>query len=229
MLNIIYQLRIILISRYKYIACIFSFVLSACSGVAPGTVTNNTGPQQRLPSKVVAPAGSIYNSATYSPIFEGLKARRVGDTLTITVTESTSATNAIDDKNAKTGSAASTSTNLNGDKVQPTWTVSNSNAAENNNSGSRAATFTGSISVTVNEVLPNGFLVVAGEKVIGFDQGSQFVRFSGVVNPAMITTDNSVASNTVADARIEFRTNNYMDASYISSAAVRFLYSIIPF
>ncbi|QWD48434.1 flagellar basal body L-ring protein FlgH [Polynucleobacter paneuropaeus] len=223
------QLKIIVIDRYKPIACILSLTLSACSGVTPGTITNNAGQQQRLPSKITAPAGSIYNSATYSPIFEGLKARRVGDTLTITVTESTSATNAIDDKNAKTGAAASTSTNSNGDKVQPTWTISNSNAAENNNSGSRAATFTGSISVTVNEVLPNGFLVVAGEKVIGFDQGSQFVRFSGVVNPAMITTDNSVASNTVADARIEFRTNNYMDASYISSAAVRFLYSIIPF
>jgi len=215
--------------NYAFSAVTMLSILVGCTGITPTTITNNSGQQQAAPINGQASSGSIYSAATYKPIFEGIKARKIGDTVTVIITENTSTSNSVDDKNAKTGSAVSTSTNLQGNNVQPTWNIANSNASETNNSGLTTNVFSGSITATVNEVLPNGFLVVVGEKQMGRDQGAQFIRFSGVVNPSMITTDNSVASNTIADARIEYRTNNYMDASYISSMLVRFFYNILPF
>lgn len=204
-------------------------VLAGCVSVDPTTITKNDGPQKTIPVRYTPPAGSIFNVGTYKPIFEGIKAKRVGDILTVVIADNTSTSNALNDKNSKTGAADSTSQNLNGDNVQPTWAISNANSAELNNSGTSSSVFTGSISVTVTEVLSNGFLVVAGEKQLGGNQGTQFIRLSGVVNPAMITTDNAVSSNTIADARFEYRSNNFMDASYISSAITRFFYSVLPF
>jgi flagellar L-ring protein precursor FlgH len=214
---------------FKGLSAILLGLLSGCVSVDPTTITKNDGPQKTLPVRYTPPVGSIFNVGSYKPIFEGIKAKRVGDILTVIIADSTSTTNALNDKNSKTGAADSTSQNKEGDKVQPTWAISNANSAELNNSGTSSSVFTGSISVTVTEVLPNGFLVVAGEKQLGGNQGTQYIRLSGVVNPAMITTDNAVSSNTIADARFEYRSNNFMDASYITSAITRFFYSILPF
>ena len=72
--------------------------------------------------------------------------------------------------------------------------------------------FTGTITTTVIEVLPNGNLLVSGEKQIAINQGNEFIRFSGIVNPVSVTGANTVQSVTqVADARIEYRANGYID------------------
>lgn len=63
-------------------------------------------------------------------------------------------------------------------------------------------TFSGTITVTVDQVLANGNLHVVGEKQIAINQGTEFIRFSGVVNPRTISGSNSVTSTQVADARI---------------------------
>ena len=82
--------------------------------------------------------------------------------------------------------------------------------------------------VTVIEVLTNGNLVVSGEKQIGLDRGSEFVRFSGVVAVSSIGAGNTVSSTQVADARIEYRTNTQIDQSQMSSMMNRFFYSVLP-
>ena len=78
------------------------------------------------------------------------------------------------------------------------------------------------------EVLANGNLVVSGEKQISLDKGSEFVRFSGVVNPDYIRAGNVVPSTQVADARIEYRTNSRLDASQVMSILTRFFLSFAP-
>jgi hypothetical protein len=60
-------------------------------------------------------------------------------------------------------------------------------------------------------VLPNGNLLVSGEKQIAINQGNEFIRFSGIVNPVSVTGANTVQSTQVADARIEYRANGYID------------------
>jgi len=89
-------------------------------------------------------------------------------------------------------------------------------------------TFSGSITVTVIEVLPNGNLVVAGEKQIGLDKGTEYIRLSGVVQPDTILAGNNVSSAQVADARIEYRTTAKFDSAEVMGWLARFFLSFIP-
>ena len=88
--------------------------------------------------------------------------------------------------------------------------------------------FTGNVTVTVVEVLPNGNLVVAGEKQIALDKGTEFVRLSGVVQPDTILAGNTVPSSKVADARFEYRTSANIDKAEMMSWLARFFLSVLP-
>jgi flagellar L-ring protein precursor FlgH len=74
----------------------------------------------------------------------------------------------------------------------------------------------------VIEVLENGNLVVTGEKQIGMDKGTEFIRVSGVVVPTLIDATNTISSNRLADARVEYRSNSNIDGSEIMKAINRF-------
>ena len=101
--------------------------------------------------------------------------------------------------NATKSSGANTNRQGNTDFNVPTagflgglFAKANLSAAGNNKfaatgGASAANTFNGTITVTVTNVLPNGNLVVSGEKQMLINQGNEFVRFSGVVNPNTIS------------------------------------------
>jgi flagellar L-ring protein FlgH len=90
-------------------------------------------------------------------------------------------------------------------------------------------TFNGTITVTVNQVLVNGNLHVVGEKQIAINQGTEFIRFSGVVNPRTISGSNSVTSTQVADARIEYVGNGYINEAQTMGWLQRFFLNVSPF
>ena len=98
----------------------------------------------------------------------------------------------------------------------------NGNAASNN-------AFTGQMAVTVIEVLENGNLLVSGEKQVTINQGTEFIRFSGVINPAYILPNNSVSSTRVADARLEYRSTGYISEAQTMGWLSRFFMSVWPF
>ena len=83
--------------------------------------------------------------------------------------------------------------------------------------------------MTVIEVLPNGNLVVSGEKQIGINTGSEFVRLSGVVNPTTILAGNVVSSIQVADARLEYRGTGSVDEAQTIGWLARVFQSVLPF
>ena len=216
-------------STIKMISAISALsILGACA-VTPSTITQNPGPGTTRSYAGQAAPGTIYSTGSYRPIFEGNRARAVGDTVTIVVAESTQSTTTLDNLSSKTASSTATAKDQFGNTVSPTWSWANGLSNENKGGGQQDNTFTGSIAATVLEVSPNGYLTVAGEKQIGFDEGAQFIRFSGTVNPKMITVNNTVDSNTVADARIEYRTNNTIDSSYMASSVTRFFKTMLPF
>nr|BAC98363.1 flagellar L-ring protein [Burkholderia glumae] len=93
---------------------------------------------------------------------------------------------------------------------------------------SAANTFTGTITVTVTNVLPNGNLVVSGEKQMLINQGNEFVRFSVVVNPNTISGANSVYSTQVADARIEYSSKGYINETETMGWLQRFFLNVAP-
>jgi len=210
------------------LSLVMTVLLAGCS-VIPTTIINKDVPlaSANMPMQG-AGRGSIYSVATYRPMFEGRRASLVGDILTITFIENTNVTTADANSSGKKGTAVSAFQNAQGNTVDPSYNMSNSVSLANNAAGNNAATFTGSVSVTVTEVKSNGFLAVSGEKQIALDAGVEFVRFSGIVNPSMITNDNSVASNTIADARMEYRTNSTLDLANIVKMLNRFFLSFIP-
>ena len=98
-------------------------------------------------------------------------------------------------------------------------------------SGGAAAnnSFTGTITVTVIDVLYNGNLKVRGEKQIAINQGTEFIRFSGVVNPRTISGRNTVVSTEVADARIEYVGDGYINEAQTMGWLQRFFLNVSPF
>jgi len=155
----------------------------------------------------------------------------VGDTLLIVINEKTSASKAGGNNGSKTNSADASVSSLFG--VSPSVLARLGAQAESSinydekSTGSASNNFIGSLTVTVIEVLPNGNLLVSGEKQVALDRGSEFIRFSGVVNPNQIA-GNAVSSTQVADARIEYRTNAHIDKAQVFSTLARFFLSVLP-
>lgn len=106
--------------------------------------------------------------------------------------------------------------------------ATSSNKFDGKGESSSNNNFTGTIAVTVLDILPNGNLLVSGEKQIGINQGHEFIRLSGVINPINII-NNTVSSIQVADARIEYRGNGYLDEVQTMGWLSRFFLSISPF
>ncbi|KDB92102.1 flagellar L-ring protein FlgH, partial [Bordetella bronchiseptica D993] len=107
--------------------------------------------------------------------------------------------------------------------------ISGGNTANGTGKSSANNTFTGTITTTVIGVLPNGNLQIAGEKQIAINRGSEYVRFSGVVDPRSITGSNTVSSTRVADARIEYRSKGVMDEVQTMGWLQRFFLIASPF
>ena len=74
-----------------------------------------------------------------------------------------------------------------------------------------------------------GNLLVSGEKMVAINQGNEFIRFSGVINPNNVTAANTVQSTQVADARIEYRGSGFIDESNTMGWLQRFFVAIMPF
>lgn len=186
-------------------------LLAAC-GTTPRSIVQT--PMVIRPAAVAKPApvsGAIYQAGQGRSLFEDRLARNVGDTLTIDISETLSATNKAGNKAERTGSVAVSATGfaapytpgaiekLAGVNIGATG----SNKHDGKGETSTSNTFTGTITATVIEVLPNNNLVVSGEKQIAINGEVTHLRFSGVVTPADIKPGNSVSSTKIAEARIE--------------------------
>ncbi len=157
----------------------------------------------------------------------------VGDIITVNISEATSAKQETTSSIEKKGSVSSAITAVPLVRLDQVAKLSAAGSSENkfDGTGSTAATgnFTGTITATVTEVLPNGHLIVAGEKQIGVAKNVDVLRFSGQVDPASIQPGNSVLSSQIANVRIEHMGRGaQQDAQGIGWLAHFFL-SISPF
>ncbi len=82
--------------------------------------------------------------------------------------------------------------------------------------------------MTVVDVLPNGNLVVSGEKQVGINQGVETLKFAGVVDPLTIMPGNTVSSTQVADARMQVRGAGDIDKVQTTGWLTRFFLSVMP-
>jgi flagellar L-ring protein precursor FlgH len=155
------------------------------------------------------PNGSIFQTGRSVRLFEDNKAFRIGDVLSVTLMESTNASKSAEtntDKDDEVDINVSSIFGSSGPSINGNDILNSSIDGEREFSGSgdsaQSNSLRGEISVTVVDVLPSGNLVVRGEKIIGLNQGSEFIRISGIIRPQDISTDNIVVSSKIANSRI---------------------------
>lgn len=209
-------------------------LLSGCVGTVPPTAVHQPmtiRPEARTPPP--AANGSIYNAASARPLFEDRRARYVGDTITINIAEKTQADKKSDTKAERSYGASMGVPGIVGLPLKTfqgaSFEANSGTNFEGKGENKSSNNFTGTLTVTVIEVYPNGNLLVSGEKQIGLKDGEEFIRFSGVVNPSTITAANTVQSTQVADARIEYKANGFIDSAQVMGWLGRFFLSFLPF
>ncbi|MDH5204276.1 MAG: flagellar basal body L-ring protein FlgH [Hylemonella sp.] len=180
-------------------------------------------------------SGSLFHSASYRPAFEDPRARAVGDTVTVRIVENVSASQKSSSTANRTSSIEGGITALPGltfpPDTQDKITIGAGTSGDFSGKGGTesAHTFSGTITTTVTEVLPNGHLAITGEKQIGVNQNVDVLRFSGTVDPRVILPGSLVNSNLVANVRVQSRGRGAQDDAQTVGWLTRFFFSFSPF
>lgn len=203
-----------------------------------------------VPAPAALNNGAIYQAGFGISLYEDIKARRVGDILTIVLAESTNASKKAStatkkendiDLNDPTLLGSSVQYNLAGGKLgramplsktrQNNLDVSASTKQDftGNGSSSQSNSLTGNISVTVTEVLSNGNVMVRGEKILALNEGDEYVRLSGIVRQQDIRPDNTVLSTSIANAQITYGGSGAVADSSSHGWLSRFFLKVWPF
>lgn len=179
--------------------------------------------------------GAIYQPGFEMTLYDDRKAHRVGDLITITLTERTAARKSAESEMSKSSSIELANPTLLGNVVGAKGLdlgvdVSASRSANGDAEANQSNSLSGSITVSVAEVLPNGILAVRGEKWITLNTGDELVRISGLVRSEDISQYNTVLSTRVADARITYSgTGAFANASQPGWLSQFFLSPLWPF
>lgn len=196
--------------RQSLLAATMPLLLSACGTLyREPQVEMQPPPVVHLPSLPVMPPsnGAIYQAASYRPLFEDHRARLVGDTLVVQIVEKISAsqtsTSELNKNGSLTGSVSAIPFVSPAAFARATATGSSATKSTGKGTNENSNDFSGTITAVVTAVLPNGHLMISGEKQIGVNHNVDVLRFSGQVDPHMITQGNTVPSASVANVRIE--------------------------
>ena len=182
-----------------------------------------------------ASTGSLFNKVGYRPAFEDPRARAIGDTITIQIVEKVTASQVSKSTANRTtsGSASISAFPLLSPIDLANLKAGVGTATANDFSGKggteSANTFSGTITATVVDVLPNGHMVVTGEKQIGVNQNVDVLRFSGTVDPRVVQPGSIVNSTQVANARIESKGRGAQAEAQTVGWLTRFFFSFLPF
>lgn len=156
------------------------------------------------------PTGSIYQNGNNMVLFEDLRARQVGDIITVLLAEATDAAKSSDTSLDKSTSTLITDpilagqTRVLGSDSNLGFDLSSNHAFGGESASNQRNSLQGSITVTVAKVYPGGNLYIQGEKWIQINQGNEYIRLRGIIRPVDIATNNTIVSTKVADARISY-------------------------
>ena len=229
-------------------------VFSGCSQriQEPSSVANQEAalrnpPVETYPEPAVRNEGSLFSDDARLDLFSDMKARRVGDIITINIVETSKA-----NKTATTTTGRSNSVNaqtnallgyedhnnipgvgsvFNTIKLKPSVGIDASYNSSFSGRGttSRNENVTAKMSARIIQVLPNGNLVVRGSQEIMVNNEKQYITIQGVVRPADISADNTVLSTYIADARIDYTGQGDLSRKQREGWLSRFFDVIWPF
>jgi flagellar L-ring protein FlgH len=180
-----------------------ALLLNGCASKEANRVAIDSIPQPRMPPVEIN--GAIYSAGADVALFEDIRARRVGDILTVMLVEQTAGTKTSDTKmNQSSGlSVAPPIVGLN-NYTDLGLDLSSKNTFAGDSGSSQTNSLSGSVTVTVTEVLPGGNMRVQGEKWIEINQGKEFVKLQGIIRSRDVRPNNTIMSTQVADARISY-------------------------
>lgn len=228
------------LSKSKLILLVFPALLSGCinspSRIHPDYASAE--PIDYYPEvELQEPTGSIYADSGYNMVlFEDLRARQVGDILTVLLAEATDAAKTSDTTLDKSNSTSVTDPILGG-KARVIGSDSNlgfdlstNHAFDGESASNQSNSLQGSITVTIAKVFPGGNLYIQGEKWIQINQGNEYIRLRGIIRPVDISTTNTIVSTKIADARISYGgTGATADVNKVGWLSRFFISPIWPF
>lgn len=206
-------------------------LLGGCSHM-PGEQQTFEPPQPVSVMHAPATDGAIYRANTDVRLFEDLKASRVGDILTVRLSERTNASKASQTSVSKSTEATLANPTVLGrpmtHKGDPIFggSLSGDNAFDGSGASSQSNSLAGDITVTVVDRLPNGNLVIRGEKWVTLNQGKEFIQLSGTIRPNDIETDNTLLSTRIANAQITYSSKGVLAAANRMGFVARFFNSV---
>ena len=200
-------------------------LLSACSNTVElsKALPNDPDFAPILPEEeeeAIIPTGSLFKENYVNNIYSDSKAHRTGDIISVILSESTQA-----NKNAKTelkkenSSELDTVIGLNGTPLTLNgnslgFGLNQNSAFKGDSKADQGNSLSGDISVHVLKVLPNGNLMIRGEKWLTLNNGDEYIRLTGIIRPKDINSNNTILSTKIANARIQYAgTGSFADAN----------------
>lgn len=163
-------------------------------------------PLVQAPSNAGPATGSLFSAVSYRPAFEDARARLVGDVVTITIVEAIEATQ---NSSSNVGRSSKISSSITALPLVSSRTLGRAavGATSDNTFEGKGDTvaqndFKSAITAIVTNVLPNGHLVIAGEKQVGVNRSVDVLRFSGIVDPRRLQPGSIIDSKYVANLRV---------------------------
>ena len=210
--------------RIQHLAVVGAVLnLVGCSTLNPAPKVDIAEPTYARAPVVVEPVvnnGAIFQANQYRPLFEDHRARLVGDTITV---------QSSIDKSGKLAAGVSALPGIAANSFsRATAAATSSNTFDGKGSTENTNDFSGTITATVTGVLPNGHLLIAGEKQIGVNHNVDVLRFSGQVDPRAIQPGNSVQSAQIANVRIEHRGRGAQAEAQGIGWLGRFFLNVLP-
>ena len=200
--------------------CLLLALITGCGSIGKMRDSDYQPTMPAMPEPRSSYDGGLFYEASNIYIFEGIKAAKVGDILTVVLSEQTNASKSASldaDKNTTLDLQNPTLFGNNSITVRGKRLLQNSANANREIEGEgelrQQNSIAGNITVTVTEVLPNGYLVISGEKLLTLNEGSEVVRISGIVRPTDVDANNQVLSAKIANAKITYRGNGVVSNS----------------
>lgn len=163
-----------------------------------------------IPREQIAEDGALFRPLMANSLYSDVTARRVGDIITVTLSESTAASKSANTETTKeTGidlqpitGLGGNGVNIGGQSIQ--LGIDSTNEFSGDATANQSNSLSGAISVTVVDVMPNQNLVIRGEKWLTLNHGDEYIRLTGIIRPADISPENEIVSTKIANARIQY-------------------------
>lgn len=211
------------------------FLLIGCMG------SGGSAPEQGFTAAVAAPLpapapaianGAIFQQASgYAALTSGMRASSKGDIITILLVENTRAAKSNSASKDRSGgiSLAPPTTGLFSLFSPSDVGTSGSQNFSGTGNAAQSNSLQGQVSVTVAESYANGTMLVRGQKMTSLNRGNEHVQFSGLIRAIDVSSENTIPSTKVADARIIYGGSGEIASASKQGWLQNFFSKISPF